>query len=1087
MYINKIDELIDNIIDDFYNSVFVKKTDFTKILSEVNFVKYQLEVNKILINYTDTINKKEINDIVQNTDNVVTIIEIIKRYISYYTFLMVGAFFKGKRETYVNNVIEFSKNQPSFNFKVNNFFNSENNSNVFKFFTMVKNTVALLEADKSKLELFIKNPDFKDTIKFLNEFGQEYVNNNFKLENVGGNVKEQSHNIIKTLLLDELYFKQDKKNVFEILEAAEKEKGVYTFIDIVVPKKDFIDYSSIEQALTKTDVERGLASELYDFILSYDDLEKTKQKSTDQKILDLIDNRILVPITEDFLLYHKDTEKYERAVPDQQKYKKKEDTKIRYIVSKIDSVSEYFSNATKNNPTLKKSIDKHFYAPLSDVRAVLINNNEEIQIINKLHNQGKKSIENNEYYNDLVSFRMYPYINFKDFQKYGFDLNMMKTTDSIRSISFEKMRENSILRKNNLQMRVGSGGSKLHITGFVIPTSVVPIQCITGGDIYNIRSLGHRKRGGKKSYFTNGYDGTLQFLKHILFNKRKLGSSIYWQIDIEKDRTASINYEQTSKLTNQEHSKLIVSRMYDDLLKMMYRKLYHSISKRKDISLYDFDRLVRGLEAQVFEFSRESELYEKLENLVYGKKYQKTEKKYDEREDTFLGLSGDIIKLPESPAVPKEKIKTIKISAETVTEKEEKVDLTIAEKVGAICQHNITWEKIMAIRKKNPNKFTTLLYEFILQYVVANYEEDFVCKSCGTLINVKNYVPDGAHNEDGQFVSFYDHMDVPLEDVPEYEKYIITIRNLEKMVDRLSSVGNVHFLMDKRIHTTKVAIKRIIKSTIDLLNIHSKNMEKIYKNRNENMIQKYGIDKELTNLFFFELENNIFIYSSKDKDYYKPIKRNNILTCVLFLILMEYSDTQTIFASGDRTCNYYLFSKYGFNLFADLKIIKNNANELTSIQNYKVLCYLIFYFSCLITKYNMWHQEITTETSSATSPQKPQPRKFNPLIQKSIIHTLVDFINSVLEISSDEKKRKTQRLYEVISVKFFQRLDGLYAKDELLKRIKKLDEKKVVKEGTKIVFKTSTIKSITLPDKYSIGDYQGISLWNSEYMCRIAK
>ena len=40
MYINKIDELIDNIIDDFYNKIIVNK-GFSKILDETNFVKYQ--------------------------------------------------------------------------------------------------------------------------------------------------------------------------------------------------------------------------------------------------------------------------------------------------------------------------------------------------------------------------------------------------------------------------------------------------------------------------------------------------------------------------------------------------------------------------------------------------------------------------------------------------------------------------------------------------------------------------------------------------------------------------------------------------------------------------------------------------------------------------------------------------------------------------------------------------------------------------------------------------------------------------------------------------------------------------------------
>ncbi len=815
MYINKIDKFIDNIIDDFYNYLYQKKTGFVKILNEVNFVKYQSEINKILEDYTKSINEKEISDIIQNTDNVVTITEIIKRYISYYLFLTIGSSYKGKRETYVNNIIEFSKNQPAYSFKADNFFNSESNSNVINFATIVKNTITLLDADKSKLELLVKNPDYKDTIKFLNEFGQDFVNQNFRLENVGGNPKEQAHNIIKTLILNELYFKQDKKDVFEILEATEKEQGTFTFIEIVVPKMEFIDYSAIEQALSKKDVERGLANEIYDFIMEYDDVEKVRYKTTDEKILALINSGILMPVTEDFLLYHKDTERYDKVIGEQQKQKKKEDTKIRYIVSKIDSVTEYFSNATKNNPTLKKSIEKHFYAPLSDRRAILVNNNEEIRIINKLQNQGKKSIENNEYYNDLMNFRMYPYINFKDFQKYGFDLNMNQTVDAVRSITFEKMRENPTLKKNNLEMRVGSENNKLHIVGFVIPTTAIPIQCITGNDVYNIRSLGHKKEGSKTKYFTNGYEGTLIFLKYIIFNRKRLGSSIYWQIDIDKDRVSRDNYEQISKLNNQEHAKLIVSDMYDDLLKMMYRKLYNTMNKMKEISFYDFERLIMNIEKRAFNFPRDSLYYEKLEHLVYGKKYEKSINRYDKREDQFFGLSGDVIKLPEAPILPEPKVKSI-VATTTSVKKVDKDDLKVsgAESIGAICQHNITWEKIAAIRKKNPNEFTKLLYEFILRYVIENYEGDYICKSCSTMINIKNYMPDGTYNSDGQFVSLYSHMSVPLEDVPEYEKYILTIRNLEKQIDRLANIGNIQFLVKKTkklAHTTKVAIKRIIK------------------------------------------------------------------------------------------------------------------------------------------------------------------------------------------------------------------------------------------------------------------------------------
>ena len=118
MYINKIDELIDKIIDDFYNTFIIKNKEFHKLLNENNFVKYQLDINKWLSNYLKNINETEIFDIVQNQSNVNNIIEIIKRYLAYYIFLYIGFFYKGKKDTYINNVIEFSKNQSGFNFKI---------------------------------------------------------------------------------------------------------------------------------------------------------------------------------------------------------------------------------------------------------------------------------------------------------------------------------------------------------------------------------------------------------------------------------------------------------------------------------------------------------------------------------------------------------------------------------------------------------------------------------------------------------------------------------------------------------------------------------------------------------------------------------------------------------------------------------------------------------------------------------------------------------------------------------------------------------------------------------------------------------
>ena len=89
MYINKIDDIIDKIIDDFYNTIFVKEKKNDVLLSEINFVKYQKQINEIFINYNKTINISEIRETIKNEDNIVTILEIIKRYLAFYLFLFI--------------------------------------------------------------------------------------------------------------------------------------------------------------------------------------------------------------------------------------------------------------------------------------------------------------------------------------------------------------------------------------------------------------------------------------------------------------------------------------------------------------------------------------------------------------------------------------------------------------------------------------------------------------------------------------------------------------------------------------------------------------------------------------------------------------------------------------------------------------------------------------------------------------------------------------------------------------------------------------------------------------------------------------
>jgi hypothetical protein len=1066
MYINKIDELIDKIIDDFYNRIMIRK-DILKYLDEINFVKYQLEINKILSDYITHLDKKDINNILQDETNTLKLIEVIKRYIAYYIFLTFAFFYKGKIETFINNIVEFTKNQPNFNFKIDSFFNSESNSIVIKLYTLIKNTLVILDSNNVKILQLIKKPDYNEANNFLKEVGSEIIDTSFRIKSVNNNVHEQAHNIIKTIIILEIYLKSDKQAVYHFLEKSEIKEGEFIYIDIVLPKIEFIDFNTIELTLSQHDVESGLASEIYDIITKYEESELTKEITHDEKILELFNNKIFIPITEDFLLYHKDTEKYEKALSTTNpatQTKKKDETKIKYIINKIDNVTEYFSKAAKEKEEIRKNIEKLFYTPLSERRAILINIIENIKIINKLQNQGKKAIENNEYYHDLLTYRKYPYINFKDFQQYGFSIMTTQTIDTIRSINFEKVNINN--RNKNIQFRISSNEAFINIVGLIIPPKYNDIKCFKIKDFIDIRKVGYKK-GEKAEKNSNGFITVLKVLNKVLFDASdKERPPIFWLFDLEKDKFQIEKYSVTTKMDTNEQIKIMMSKLYDNTVLLISDGIYKIINKRKNITLQNFEKIIKNI-VSIMPIPMNTDVYYNLQKTIFSEKLIKFQDRYDINEDAFPGLVGEIIKLPSFKKEKNLTIPIIKLEREIKPKQIKESELADVEKHGAICQHNISWDNLMAIRKKNPNKFSELIFEFFQQYITKSYEEEYICKSCGTLINLKQYVLDGSYDSDGRFISFNIQMTVDLKDIPEYGKYISSIKNLEGIVSRIASITNINTLTGTSV-IIRDRIKRIVKDAIDLLLIHNMNLKSIYKERKEKITSMYGFNGEQSNFFVFELDNSIFVFSSKDKDMFKPIKRNNIILYLLFLIILELGDTQLYYLTGDKTCNYYIFEKIGMNWFKDIKIRKNNENVIVSILNYKVLCYIIFYMSCLLTRYNLWQYE-----SEGT--------KFDPNIQKTIVYTMVDFINSIIEFYTNKKHHY---IYDIIANKFFQKLNTTFSNDSIVDKIKKIEERKISTVDKKTKITTVKIKSIPLQNEYSHGDYFGISEWMS---CKVSK
>lgn len=1029
MYINKIDDLIDNVIDDFYVNVILKDKDLAKIFKEPNFVKYQQEINELVKKYVSTIDLKEIKELVKSNDAVNTIFEIVKRYVFCYLFLTVGFNYQSKIDTYINNIIEFTKNQTEHNFKIDNFFNSDSNAIIIRYNIMIHNILNLLGADQQKIDILKTKPDYKEVIIFLNSLGSEFVIKNIKLngENVKNNKTLQCHNIIKTIIILLLYKTNEKKEIFRLLEISEHLDEEYMFLDIVVPNQQYVDYSSIEKLIGSRQDVKNLSNYFWTFLKEHEETLTKPPESTDDKIALLIKSRILTPICDDFLLYHKESERYDKVL-DPNKIKKKEDTKIRYIINKIDSVAELYSDQVRRDEKILTNIKKHFYVPLLSKKAIIVNHHEDIHIINKFINQGKRSIENNEYFNDLIHYKLYPYVNFKDFENAGFSLNIHDTIDIVRSVNFAHDEFRQRTKKNYLQLRTGSKDMIVNIVGFMIKTNLNPIQCVKIQNAIDIRSL-------SKST-TNGNELITEYLKQSTMGTKEHSASVYWMFDLEKD-TQIANADVMNKNSISDQIKNLVGMLYDNILNEMYYVIVDELENTKHLNIQIAHQIYKTLSNRIISIASDSELFRKLETKMY-ELIEKTEQNYDANEDILHGIHGNVIKLPQYIVPKRTKAQVVNLNVSGISEYGTRVENTGV--VEGICQHNITWDKISALGKKNPKAYMDQLYSFIQQYVIENVDQEFVCKSCGTHLDIRKYITDGTFDDATQkFITYSMPMDVSLEDIPEYEKYKVTIRNIEKYVEKIANVSNIPHL-DKASANVKWKRKAIVKDAIDILINNNQKLKKTFKERNENASKLYGINRDLSNLFIFELENSIFVFSSKDKDFYKPIKQNNIFAYLIYLIALEFNDSHVSFIGNDSKglCNIQIFDKIYKSLFGDLKIRVNSAGDLAPITNYKILCYIIYIIGCSTIKYNMWYHEYKEGT---------QKKKYDPLITKILVHTVVDVMNSVLEIASVEKQSS---LYEMLSIKTFKKLQTTFINESLYNTLKTNGRSSTYETHTKV-------------------------------------
>lgn len=1079
MYVNQIDNIIDQILDQLYLEGLTKDQTFKSIIEgkKITYVEYREKINSFIKKFMESIDVIPIQKLINNKENLIRILDVIKRYIAYYYFLSIAYYYTGTIKEFRNNLIQYSKLQENSTFTIKNFFDTENNYQIIHFFKIIKdvsNIILMTDLQKKTL-----NPlDVKDAVNFLNNLGKDYIDNYLLMivkRGEDNTVEINVHNLIKTIVFGEIYRNQEQNMVFEILNDIEESKHEYIYIDIVVANDDVTDFESFRQIFLGDENNVTIAKDLFE--LANESSKILPIMSIDAKNNNLLELNMLTPIVDDFLRYHRDTERLDiendksftmplvstnnakniqMALLYQQR-KKKENTRAQLIVNKIDAISDYYSENIKNNPDTLKDIKKFFQGPLSYRKAILHNYLDEVRVMNKIRNQGRKAIESNEYYLELIQTISHAYFNFKDFQKYGtsITINPERPINMIRYSNIENKNQMSNLE---IDMHTGTNDSVINLVGLALgPFVDGPIQCVRKENLVDIRDI-------KISYFkegkvvtkgtNNGYKAFIKIMKHFFINTitvstypkfeiynnyseiRKLNEDIfnkviYWIYDIEKDIYEMNTYENLKSYNFQESIRFLNSIVYDKIINFLLKKLVKLVNENKNHPQFTIDKII--------------ELYSVV-NRLFLKQDEKREIIIKEYLKELGGAKSEIlpvteeekITMPEFIIIPD--LSTFKMKIDTINplhpqlhvkleaySKDEKQTLTTI--IDSKCQHEIEWNELIKIKSDNLNKYNSAATHFMEKFATETLELDYICNICGQVLPIKQWIQDGSFDNNTQkFVTAYVPSDIPLDEIKEYVKYKLTIRYLDALINRVSLITGTNMLVGP---TSQIKQKRkaLVKNIIDIVIKH--NSVNLRKSQNDEdrldfFSKKFNIDKDLDSVYFFEIDDSIinFSYSASSLDQdINRLKYNNLLLYFILIFITELNGPQIAMMYSDKIANIYVYLKYGDKLFGNLLIKKNvNDMETVPITKYPVLCYLLFYISKYLISHKLWL--IPNEQTS----------KFNPFYQKIIINSFVDLFNS---ISMDAGKMRSDYIYLLTSSKLYTQLNSTFKNNEIINLLKR--------------------------------------------------
>jgi hypothetical protein len=1048
---NNINEYLGDIIINAYSIIDeIDEKEIKNLLDKKNQIKLNEIINKIIT----TIDISEIKTKIYNNDNLNIIVNIFKKYILLTIFIIIGLFYNDENKFKQDLLIYFqNNNQELYNANIlalinkytkmcNNVINEikkqtggkiekKNSKKIKKDKEIKKKDKEIKEKDK---EIKEKDKEIKEKDKEINEKNKE-INEKDKeikekdkeieeeikihknkiynvditeLKNIYNSTdpyKDKLFMIIRLIILINEYIVVEKKDIIKILNNELFENSESMYIDVIYSNTTYLDILNIESLFTPVENLQGLSKLIFNLINS----EKSKSlefKNIDEDILNLMKSNIIIPISEEFLLYHREDEKYDKSIDKSNiskfKFKKENQTKFDYIIGKINNAEKVYDIDFDKN--IKNNI---FYKPLENKDAVIINEYENIKLINKMEQQkGNESILNN--LNILYNYDQNAYINYNNFKNYGFNIILNNSINLLRSVS---LNEKNLNQYQNIQFRTGGNAQNVNIIGFALLNDNLPLQCLKCNQI-------NKNRVTYNEFITNIY-------KKITKNSF---DNCYWIFDIEKDNYILKSYTNiTQKQNNQYNCKLLANNLYKDILKIINNKILFEINKQNKLTLNIANNIIDNIKIDKTDVDIQKIIYEKISHEINI---------FDKNENILFGFDENKIDLKEVDIGDKMNlINVIDVTTENINIINEGKKIN---KINSICQHFIELDDIDYKHKIKGINYNNLIFNFSLKYIKENSNGDFICKSCGEKLDIDKYIQDGKFDDNNRFIAFGSIIESNLEDYVEYKKFIGidgVIKGVDRLINKISGLIGLSYLFGNNVKQ-RIARKGIVKNVIDLIIENNEILDKRnYTERNIEANNLYNINRNMSDLYKFNLDNSVFKNVSNDKDFYKFIKINNIIIYCIILIIVELDQSQIMDITQNKYCGYEEFKKYNGKIFNNLKL-RMNDNIIKPILDYPVLCFIIYIFSCSISKYNIYY--IPEEYKNKLN----KKIQINPYCQIKIIQTTIDLLNSIIENNeyiknlfntgkSKNVKSLTYQLYKIFTIKYASKINLLYKKHEI--------------------------------------------------------